>query len=97
MPNFGNLFLNKTIIRVLKKQTKIGKMQGTSIMESMLRWFIYHSLLLPDNGTILEALTAEQIDASLSACKKEPLPEKIVRGWEQLWETIKDYAPGYYL
>lgn len=95
MPMFGDLFLNETIIRELKKLTELCKAQDTSVMEATLRWFKHHSPLQDEDGFILGASRTEQIEASLTACEKGPLPDGIAKEFEDMWVAIKDKAPGY--
>lgn len=96
MKVFGDIFLNDTLLAGLEKQTKRCKDAGLSIMEATLRWFMHHSPLQSNDAFILGASTKEQIEASLSACEKGPLPENLADGFETMWEEIKEKAPGYH-
>lgn len=95
MPVFGDLFLNETILNALKKHTELCDKNGVPLMEATMRWFMHHSPLGEDDGFILGASTTQQIDKSLTACEKGPLPEQLVTGFETLWTEIEHAAPGY--
>lgn len=95
MPVFGNMFLNDTIITEIGKLTELCKAQDISIMEATLRWFRHHSSLGYEDGFILGASTINQIEASLSATEKGPLPDDVVKEFEEMWDAVKEVAPGY--
>lgn len=95
MKVFGDIFLNDTVLGGLKTQTELCSKHDISIMEATMRWFMHHSPLGDEDGVIIGASTEKQIEASLSACEKGPLPEEVAQGFDTMWETIKDAAPGY--
>ncbi|KAF1344874.1 NADP-dependent oxidoreductase domain-containing protein [Delphinella strobiligena] len=95
MPHFAKLFLNETIVAELKRLTKVCEARGFSVLEATLRWFKHHSELEEGDGFILRASRVEQIEKSLEACEKEPLPGDIAEEFESMWNAIKDKAPGY--
>ncbi|KAL3417544.1 aldehyde reductase [Phlyctema vagabunda] len=95
MPVFGDLFLNDTIIAALRTLTALCEKNGMSIMEATLRWFMHHSPLTETDGIILGASSTAQVDASLAATKKGPLPSEVAKGFEDMWMVIEKDAPGY--
>lgn len=97
MPIFATMFANDDAIKLLRKQTDLCEKHGFGIMEGTLRWFMHHSPLTDEDGVILGASRTEQIEASLKACEKPPLPEDVVKGWEDLWNMAEAKAPGYYV
>ncbi|KAK5080385.1 hypothetical protein LTS08_007683 [Lithohypha guttulata] len=88
MPVFGNLYLNDHTIAALRKMHTICDENSVSMMEAALRWLMNHSPLNDDDGIILGASSKEQVNATLSACEKGPLPKAVVDGWQELWESI---------
>jgi aflatoxin B1 aldehyde reductase len=96
MPVFGTMYAGEEMVRVLRRQTELCEKHGFGIMEGTLRWFMHHSPLGEEDGFILGASSTEQIEASLKACEKPPLPEEVVAGWDQLWEAARENAPEYY-
>lgn len=97
MPIFAQLYASDTAVTALKRQTELGEKHGIGIMESALRWFMHHSPLEPEDGVILGASTTAQVEASLAACEKPPLPEEVAAGWEAVWDAMRDRAPVYYV
>lgn len=95
MPAFGGLFLHDIIIDELRKLTELCEKNELSIMEATMRWFMHHSPLGEPDGVIIGALSKSQIEASLRACEKGSLSTEIARGFVNMWEAIKDKAPGY--
>lgn len=49
---------------------------------------MHHAPLTAEDGLILGASSKEQVDATLTACEKGPLPESVVKGWEELWKNV---------
>lgn len=95
MPVFGNMFLNETIIEGLRKLTELCDSHNVSVMEATIRWFRHHSPLGDEDGFILGASRTTQIESSLAACEKGPLPSDVSKGFEDMWEAIKHKTPGY--
>jgi aflatoxin B1 aldehyde reductase len=50
---------------------------------------MHHSPLGKDDGFILGASSEQQIDRSLSATEKGPLPENLAQAWEGMWTESK--------
>ena len=59
-----------------------------SLTEASLRWIMNHSTLGEGDGIIVGAKREEQFEASLQATKKGPLPETVVRAFEEAWIPI---------
>ncbi|RDW73497.1 hypothetical protein BP6252_07404 [Coleophoma cylindrospora] len=95
MPVFGDMFLNEIIVSALKSHTALCEKNGMSLMEATMRWFVHHSPLGDKDGMILGASSTAQIEATLAATEKGPLPDEVVKGWVDLWDTIEEKAPGY--
>lgn len=95
MPVFGQMFCNETIVGELARLREVCEGKGVSVMEATLRWFRHHSPLGEGDGFILGASTVKQIEASLGATEKGPLQEDVVEGFEDMWKTIREKAPGY--
>lgn len=88
MPVFGNMYLKESNIVALKKMDETCGGAGMSMMEATMRWFMHHSPLESRDGVILGASSKEQIEGTLNACEKGPLPEEVIEGWEQLWKNV---------
>lgn len=90
MPVFGQIYLTDDTIEALKKMNAMCKENEMSMMEATMRWLMHHSALEEQDAIILGSSSKEQIDATLSACEKGPLPKAMVDGWEEVWKSILD-------
>lgn len=86
---FGDMYLNDDNIRALKKMNQTCTEHNMSMMEATMRWMVNHSPLTDNDGIILGASSKEQVEATLSACEKGPLPAGVVSGWEELWSSVQ--------
>ena len=64
-----------------------------------LRWTVYHSILDGANGdaVIIGASSVDQLKRNLDAIEDGPLPEGIRKLVDDVWESVRDNAAGYYL
>jgi len=97
MPVFRDLYLKDVMIQSLGALKEKCAREGMSVMEGTLRWLLHHSSLAQDDGVILGASSTEQVDSSLSACEKGPLSDGLAQAFEELWDAVKDSAPGYHV
>jgi aflatoxin B1 aldehyde reductase len=87
---FGDIYLKKQILDSLAVLKSKCDEEGIAVMEGTMRWFLHHSPLGENDGVILGASSMKQIDASLTACGKGPLPGGLAKAFEDLWDAIKD-------
>jgi aflatoxin B1 aldehyde reductase len=59
-------------------------------IEVAIRWISHHSALKDDDGIIMGASKAEQIQGSFSMIKKGPLPAQVLKMAEDLWSAVKE-------
>lgn len=97
MPVFGTLYLKDGILSELRKLTDLCQQSGITTLEATLRWFRHHSPLQEEDGVIIGASSDAQLQASLAACEKGPLPEEIQQAFVTLWASIEHLAPGYHV
>jgi aflatoxin B1 aldehyde reductase len=57
-------------------------------VEAAVRWICYHSALDRDDGVIFGASTISQIEETLQAVKKGPLPEATALQLEQVYRIL---------
>ena len=96
MKQFGDIYLTDQIVSQLKNVQEKCDAEGVPMMEATMRWFRHHSPLIGEDGVILGASTEQQIDRSLCACEKGPLPESLAKAWEDMWTEVKKDAPKYH-
>lgn len=64
-----------------------------------LRWTVYHSILDGAYGdaVIVGASSVNQLKKNLDAIEDGPLPERITKVVDDVWESVKDNAADYCL
>lgn len=78
----------------IEKVRKIAEENGIEAMELALRWAVHHSPLRKDDGVILGARNEEQLVQNLEWIKKGTLPDGVKEKLDEIWEEVKDVAPG---
>jgi len=58
-------------------------------MEVVIRWMAHQSALRDDDGIILGASKPEQVIGTVEMIGKGPLPGKVLRVAEELWDVVK--------
>lgn len=88
--NEGTLAAVASVVDVAKKHDITGH-------EAALRWVLYHSAIDATRGDamIVGASTTQQLENTLLACKKGPLPQGVVDGMEEVWRQSIPTAPSY--
>ncbi|TVY38315.1 Oxidoreductase [Lachnellula subtilissima] len=90
MKVFGDMYLKNPTLDVLAVLKSSFNEEGITVMEGTMRWLLHHSPLGEQDGVILGASNTGQIDASLTACGKGPLDERLAKVFEDLWAAIRD-------
>jgi aflatoxin B1 aldehyde reductase len=94
-PVFKEIYVSEKSLEWLEELTKVCEDNGTTPKEGVLRWFMHHSILEAEDGVILGASDEKQVDETLKACEMGPLPELVVRAFNDLWEKNKDSSWKY--
>jgi len=97
MKVFGDIYLNDSSVKALSRLTESCQRHDISVMEATMRWFMHHTALNEEDAVILGASTSNQIDASLDACGKGPLPRDVLDEFHDMWESTKAQAPAYHV
>lgn len=66
--------------------------------EAALRWVNHHSLLKAEAGDaiIVGASSADQLKENLTSLEKGPLPEELLRAFDEGWDIVKGSATEYF-
>lgn len=94
MKIFGDMYLNDENVAALEKLQSVCDSESVPLVEATMRWFMHHSALGADDAIIVGASNESQIDKSLSACEKGPLPEALAKSFQELRESIKFDMPS---
>lgn len=71
--------------------------EGIPMVEAAYRWLINHSYLdTCKDAIILGASRLEQMEQNLNATDRGPLPDKILRTFDQAWNIAKYDSPQYF-
>ena len=82
-------------LEILRAATKKA---GISEAEAALRWIMNHSLLKREFGDaiIIGASSAKQLDDNLANLEKGPLPEEVLKAFDEGWAKVKGIAGSYF-
>jgi aflatoxin B1 aldehyde reductase len=71
---------------------------GLSTAEAALRWSSHHSQLKKELGdaVIIGASSAKQLEENLTNLDKGPLPEEMVKAFDDGWAVAKSVAKPYF-
>ena len=64
--------------------------------EIALRWCQLHSVLTPEDGVILGASSAAQLEQNCVDSEKGPLPEEVLKALDQAKLIVGAEAPTYW-
>lgn len=71
---------------------------GFTTAEAALRWVSHHSLLRREEGDaiIVGASSKKQLEENLVSLEKGPLPEELVKAFDEGWALVKGVARPYF-
>lgn len=94
MKFLGDIYLTKENVEALEHVQAVCDKEGIPLVEATMRWFMHHSPLGGDDFVILGASRESQLEKSLEACEKGPLPETVLKPIEELKEKAKIVMPS---
>jgi len=89
-------YVKDAYINALKDVKAVADKHGLRLTEVALRWCQHHSLLLPTDGVILGASSAEQLEMNCADSAKGPLPKDVVEALDKGWTNVGPSAPSYW-
>ncbi len=77
----------------------VAKKLGMTTAEAALRWACHHSLMKSEYGdaVITGASSSAQLEESLASFEKGPLPEEMVKAFDEAWALVKPTATSYFV
>ncbi|KAF9116043.1 hypothetical protein BGW39_002841 [Mortierella sp. 14UC] len=97
---FGKLFRDrywtKTNFEAVQALTAVATANNLTLLEATLRWMRHHSSLTAKDGIILGASTVAQLEESLTELEKGPLPEAMLKAFDDAWEHVKATTSWYF-
>ncbi|KAK9781678.1 putative Keto reductase [Seiridium cardinale] len=96
--NYRTRYWNETYFDALDVVRPVAKKLGISTAEAALRWISHHGKLAKEKGdaVIIGASSAQQLEENLSNLEKGPLPEELVRAFDEAWNTAKAVVNPYF-
>lgn len=84
-------------LEAVAKVQEAVKPYGVSAHEVVLRWVRFHGMLDPSKGDamVVAASSEPQLEETLTALEKGPLPAELADVVAGVWERVKDKAVGY--
>ena len=76
----------------------VAKKHGLTEAECALRWISNHSFLKEENGDaiIIGASSAKQLEENLTDLKKGPLPDEVLKAFDEGWARVKGVCVNYF-
>ncbi|KAF9098134.1 hypothetical protein BGX23_006939 [Mortierella sp. AD031] len=97
---FGKLFRErywtKTNFEAVQALIKVATDNNMTLLEATLRWMRHHSGLEAKDGIIMGASSVAQLEESLTELEKGPLPEAMVKAFDEAWEHVKPTTQWYF-
>lgn len=92
---YRSFYFKPAMLDGLSKWEALAKEQGVPQAELAYRWVYYHSALDTAKGSdfvILGATKVDQITQTVEGLKRGPLKPEVVKGIEEVWESVKHEA-----
>lgn len=76
----------------------VAQKLGMTTAEAAVRWVSHHSLMKKEHGdaVIIGASSAAQLEDNLANLEKGPLPEEMVKAFDEGWAIVKGVCSPYY-
>ena len=97
-PNYQGRYWKRSFFEAVDLIKKAGENYGISTIEATYRWLSYHSMLNGDRGDaiIIGASKLNHLIQNMNAVKSGPLPDDMVKAFDQAWEITKGDSPEYF-
>ncbi|KAI0550685.1 Aldo/keto reductase [Xylaria curta] len=96
---YRTIYWNDVYFDALDVIRPAAKKLGMTTAEAALRWINHHSLMKPEHGdaVIIGASSAKQLEENLTNLAKGPLPDEMVKAFDQAWDIAKPVSKPYYI
>ena len=97
-PNYQKRYWKESFFEAVDLIKQAGEKYGISTIEATYRWLSYHSMLNGDRGDaiIIGASKLNHLIQNMNAVKSGPLPDDMVKAFDQAWEITKGDSPEYF-
>lgn len=96
--NYRGRYWNEAYFDALDAIRPVAKKLGMTTAEAAVRWASHHSLLKRDHGdaVIIGASSADQLEENLANLEKGPLPDEMVKAFDEGWAIVKGVCRPYF-
>jgi len=96
--NYRKRYWNDVYFDALDVVRPVAKKLGMTTAEAAVRWVEHHSLMKKEHGDaiIIGASSAKQLEENLENLDKGPLPEEMVKAFDEGWEIAKTVCKPYF-
>jgi aflatoxin B1 aldehyde reductase len=96
--NYRRRYWNDAYFDALDILRPVAKKHGLSEAECALRWVTNHSLMKREYGDaiIIGASSARQLDENLANLEKGPLPDDVIKAFDEAWAKVKGVCASYF-
>ncbi|KAH7930820.1 Aldo/keto reductase [Leucogyrophana mollusca] len=96
--NYRARYLKEGYFKALELIKGVAEKHGIRMTEIALRWCQHHSVLAPEDGVILGASSAVQLEDNCSDSAKGPLPDEVLHVLDEANRIVKAHGstPKYF-
>jgi aflatoxin B1 aldehyde reductase len=98
LQSYRKRYWKKSYFDAVNLLTKNCREHSIEPVEAAYRWLTHHSLLetQKDDGIIIGASSAEQLNQNMAAIDKGKLPKEIIDAFDVAWAEAKPESPEYF-
>lgn len=95
---FRRQYWNNAYFDALDVIRSVAKKLGMTTAGAASRWASHHSMMKKeyDDAVITGASSATQLEENLANLEKGPLPEEMVKAFDDGWEIVKEVCGPYF-
>ncbi|KAL0490728.1 aflatoxin B1 aldehyde reductase [Acrasis kona] len=94
---YNRMYINDTFLNALELFQKICQDEKIKPAQAAFRWLHHHSKLQQGDAIILGASTIEQLKENVVDSIGSTLSDKVLKGFEEMWNSVADKAPNYHM
>lgn len=94
--SYRERYWNTLFFEAITNLSKTAESLNLSLLEASLRWMVHHSGLSGNDGIIIGASSMHHLVENLNDLEKGPLPEEMVKAFDEAWEHVKVCCPSYF-
>ncbi|KAG0047278.1 hypothetical protein BGZ83_007647 [Gryganskiella cystojenkinii] len=89
-------YWNTLFFEAISNLSTTAKSLNLTLLEASLRWMTHHSGLGSKDGIIIGASNIHHLEENLKDLEKGPLPEEMVKAYDEAWEHVKVCCTSYF-